>query len=221
MARYIVSASGGRSIELRRGGTLGIGRHPRNDLVLEDCSVSRFHARLEWPAVGSSPAVLDLDSTNGTRVEGVRAARATLGELSRLTLGDVPLTVMLVHPSIIAAAGATRVRLFDEWGTDSSGDLREAAGVKSLLLELERGRRTVSFHLSSAGGFEACVTFAGGRIVAASAAGLRGADALRALLSRPEGGRYRVDGEVELCDEPVEPLPPLRQVFTSLSAQAS
>lgn len=217
-ASYVVSA-GGRSILLRRGAPLRIGRDERNDLVLADPSVSRFHARLEWPARDGPPVVVDLDSTNGTMVDGVRARRATLGELARLTVGDVPVTVMLAHPSLIPASGRTLVRLFDEWRCDASGELREAGGVRALLLQLERGRRTVSFLLVD-DGFEARLTFAGGRVVAARAGGLRGADALSALLSRREGGRYHVSGEVELCGEP-EDLPTVRRVVATLAAQAS
>lgn len=49
-----------------------IGQGPQNDLVLVDDSVSRNHARLEYLIEGWR--LTDLESTNGTSVEGVRLA---------------------------------------------------------------------------------------------------------------------------------------------------
>ena len=51
---------------------VSIGQGPQNDLVLDDDSVSRNHARLEFQS--GSWLLTDLDSTNGTTVEGVRLA---------------------------------------------------------------------------------------------------------------------------------------------------
>jgi len=47
-----------------------IGRDPRNDMSIEDMSVSRIHARLERSPSGW--LLKDLSSTNGTRVNGWR-----------------------------------------------------------------------------------------------------------------------------------------------------
>lgn len=49
-----------------------IGRAPRNDLVIDDDSVSAEHARLEWDQGGWR--LTDLDSVNGTFVESVKLA---------------------------------------------------------------------------------------------------------------------------------------------------
>jgi hypothetical protein len=49
-----------------------IGRGAQNDLVLTDDSVSAAHARLEYDTGGWR--LTDLESTNGTSVEGVRLA---------------------------------------------------------------------------------------------------------------------------------------------------
>jgi hypothetical protein len=51
---------------------ISIGQGPQNDLVLSDDSVSRTHARLEYKM--GSWLLTDLESTNGTLVEGVRLA---------------------------------------------------------------------------------------------------------------------------------------------------
>lgn len=51
---------------------VSIGQGPQNDVVIDDDSVSRSHARLEFSA--GSWLLTDLESTNGTTVEGVRLA---------------------------------------------------------------------------------------------------------------------------------------------------
>jgi pSer/pThr/pTyr-binding forkhead associated (FHA) protein len=47
-----------------------IGQGPQNDVVLEDDSVSRSHARLEYG--GGGWRLTDLGSVNGTAIDGVR-----------------------------------------------------------------------------------------------------------------------------------------------------
>ena len=47
-----------------------IGQGPQNDVVLEDDSVSRAHARLEY--VDGGWRLTDLGSINGTAIDGVR-----------------------------------------------------------------------------------------------------------------------------------------------------
>jgi len=55
---------------------LTIGRRPDQDIVIEDPSVSRAHARIEIS--GGRPSVVDLGSTNGTLVNGRRAGAEPL-----------------------------------------------------------------------------------------------------------------------------------------------
>jgi pSer/pThr/pTyr-binding forkhead associated (FHA) protein len=59
-----------------------IGRGQTNDIVLQDSRASRSHARFEFDAQGGL-TVIDLGSTNGVRVNGIRAERA------RVQPGDV------------------------------------------------------------------------------------------------------------------------------------
>jgi hypothetical protein len=68
-----------------------IGRHARCDIVLDDPSVSRRHARLlfrdhKW-------IIQDLRSTNGTIVNGARVGRSELRPGDLLALGDERLRV--------------------------------------------------------------------------------------------------------------------------------
>ncbi len=64
-----------------------MGREETNDLVLEDDAVSRIHARLELTDEGHYRLV-DLDSTNGTMVEGHEVDNHVLADGDRVVLGD-------------------------------------------------------------------------------------------------------------------------------------
>jgi FHA domain len=68
-----------------------LGRHPACDVVLGDLSVSRRHARLRYQDGGWT--LHDLDSTNGTKVNGLRVGRCALRPGDRLALGDERLVV--------------------------------------------------------------------------------------------------------------------------------
>lgn len=211
--------AGDLSVSFQRGERIRIGRHPENDLVLEDSSVSRFHARVEWARRPGPPVVADLGSSNGTFVDGVRRARAPLSELSKLIVGDVRVSLLRVDPALIDTGG-TRVRLFDERWSDSRGHLREAEGVHALLFELERSRRTATFKLED-DGFRVGVTFARGHIVhAITNGGARGVAALEVLLSRGRGGSFSVTKDVETLEGNGVALPSLHAVLSSLAPQA-
>jgi pSer/pThr/pTyr-binding forkhead associated (FHA) protein len=75
---------------------LVLGRGSECDVRIEDPGVSRRHAEIR--VQGSGPdaqlMVVDLGSTNGTVVDGVRAAQAPLADGSRIVLGS---TVVDVH----------------------------------------------------------------------------------------------------------------------------
>lgn len=77
---------GSKKINLREGFTI-IGRAPASDVVIDDRSVSRTHARLE--VSGRRLDVRDLDSTNGTRVNGRRVNAAPLEVGDQVFFGSV------------------------------------------------------------------------------------------------------------------------------------
>ncbi|MCA9671027.1 MAG: sigma 54-dependent Fis family transcriptional regulator [Myxococcales bacterium] len=64
---------------------LSIGSHPQSDLALSDETVSRQHAELRLSPKGV--LVVDLDSTNGTAVGGVRVREAFVPEQGELRVG--------------------------------------------------------------------------------------------------------------------------------------
>src|SRR2546421_672894 len=72
-----------------------IGRAPRADFIVDAALVSRLHCQLS--AGATELEVVDLDSTNGTFVNGERTPRAVLRNGDRLGVGRVELTVDLVN----------------------------------------------------------------------------------------------------------------------------
>jgi hypothetical protein len=63
-----------------------IGRHPESNLVLADPNVSRNHAEIR--PQGDGFVVVDLGSTNGSRVNGVRVGTQVLEDGDELTFGN-------------------------------------------------------------------------------------------------------------------------------------
>jgi pSer/pThr/pTyr-binding forkhead associated (FHA) protein len=68
-----------------------VGRATRADFIMDAPLVSRVHCRLT--AGAAELEVLDLESTNGTFVNGERVERALLKSGDRLGVGRVELTV--------------------------------------------------------------------------------------------------------------------------------
>jgi putative peptide zinc metalloprotease protein len=85
-----------------------IGRNPDNDVVIDDASVSRYHARVVRTEQGF--VVEDLGSLNDTTVDGRSAAgaRAAVRDGSVLTVGDVELR--FIQPRTTAIGGKTELR---------------------------------------------------------------------------------------------------------------
>jgi hypothetical protein len=72
------------------GSRLTVGRDPACDIVLSDPTVSREHAALVRR--GDTWWVLDLGSTNGTRVRGVQAAEQPIAHGDEVAFGEAVLT---------------------------------------------------------------------------------------------------------------------------------
>ena len=73
-------------------GVLGIGRDPRNELVLSDEQVSRQHAQIRCEPEGF--VIYDLNSKNGTYVNGQRVSRCPLHDGDEIRVGD---TLLIFH----------------------------------------------------------------------------------------------------------------------------
>ncbi|MBI2944324.1 MAG: sigma 54-dependent Fis family transcriptional regulator [Candidatus Wallbacteria bacterium] len=82
----------GRSLELSPGGAVRVGTEESSDLALSDPSVSGKHLVVAHRASGF--VVRDLESTNGTSVDGVRVTEAFLRPGSRIRAGRTVLEVV-------------------------------------------------------------------------------------------------------------------------------
>ena len=78
-----------------------IGRAPRADFIVDAALVSRVHCRLT--AGAAELEVVDLESTNGTFVNGARVERALLKTGDRLGVGKVEFVVSKSEASKPAA----------------------------------------------------------------------------------------------------------------------
>lgn len=193
-----------RVVVLARGQRLGIGRDPRNELVVHDPTASRFHAALDWTRRGP-PVVVDLRSANGTLLDGARVdGQAALEERCALTIGRLTLHIELRHPAIIPAAEPLMVPLAGERGPELDGVLPGPAALQALLLDLGQARRTGTLWLEHEGLHALSrITLALGQVVDARGPAGRGVEALRQTLVRPGAVRYMLRREVEPCEEPL------------------
>jgi hypothetical protein len=108
----IVGADGAeKTVELREG-KLQIGRGRDNDVVLADQEkgVSRTHAELRFE--NGRYIIVDLQSQNGTWINGRRVERGEVPPGAEITIGDYRLTIQNESPAsaMSATAGATIAR---------------------------------------------------------------------------------------------------------------
>ncbi len=124
MHRLIVvgGAEGGKVFDLRPGQYV-VGRAPGVDVLLAEESVSRRHALIT--VAEDAVTVLDLDSHNGTRVNGQLVKMAPVGEGDELRFGSIHTTLERVP----APATAT------VWVEPSEGTRATAAGCGVALPE--------------------------------------------------------------------------------------
>jgi len=83
-------------------GEVSVGREPANQVCLNDLSVSRRHCVIT-PEAGKYK-LTDLDSFNGTFVNGVPVKEQLLQHGDQITVGDIPL-LFLLHEAEANAAG--------------------------------------------------------------------------------------------------------------------
>ena len=76
----------GTSYELSASETL-IGRNPTTDIALLDEGISREHAIILYDEVNDGYSVEDLQSTNGTQVNGKRVRAAALSHGDEIRIG--------------------------------------------------------------------------------------------------------------------------------------
>lgn len=87
--RLVVIAGPDVGMRFRLDGTITLGRGAGADAVLTDASVSTTHVRIEDR--GDAWAIVDLGSTNGTRVDGERVGEALLTHHAKVQIGTTTL----------------------------------------------------------------------------------------------------------------------------------
>ena len=142
-----------RFLVVRDGESLLIGRDPACGLVLEDTRVSKRHAQLSWNGHGWT--LEDLDSKNGTTVNGEPARGAELRDGDRISFGGLtgrfePLTaeaepVDLLLRFLESAMQLTRTERGFMLMMSADGKLRAevAAGLSPEAVRDERFRGSV------------------------------------------------------------------------------
>jgi pSer/pThr/pTyr-binding forkhead associated (FHA) protein len=101
LAAITALPAGSALLIVRRGPTVGArflldsdvtvaGRHPDADIFLDDVTVSRRHAEIVRD--GKVFSVRDLDSLNGTYLEGARTAGGLLQDGSEIQIGKYRMT---------------------------------------------------------------------------------------------------------------------------------
>jgi small-conductance mechanosensitive channel len=78
----------GQQLELGTGRVV-VGRGKGLDLTLADSQASKEHVAIEWESDGY--VMTDLETSNGTRVNGEKASRVVLRDLDRIFIGDTVL----------------------------------------------------------------------------------------------------------------------------------
>ena len=141
MARLVLLSEGltGRTFDLK-GAKTTIGRVPDNDFQIPEASVSSHHCELLLQ--GKDVLVKDLDSTNGTFINGERVTETLLKPGQILRLGMIEMRLESGDAVASAAASAMPKKVLDK-------TLVIPQGVK--LDDLEGNRAPLSFEK---GGFE-------------------------------------------------------------------
>lgn len=123
MAHLVLTESGehGRQFDLT-GDTTRIGRYEKNDIALNNGSVSGIHAEIVKTADGLE--LRDLNSTNGTRLNGNCVQAALLHRNDIIRLGDV---TFMVEGDDVPPAPAN-----DEGNTDISPIPRTTVAIRPL-----------------------------------------------------------------------------------------
>ncbi len=97
----LLSTVGEQTVELTDARTLVVGRAVTSDLPIYDPTVSRRHAELSLTATGVR--VHDLESSNGTFVNGTRIGDAVVADGDVVTFGKVAFNVVELAPPKPAA----------------------------------------------------------------------------------------------------------------------
>ena len=92
---YLYQEDNGRNVRVEEGKDITIGRAFDNTILIDDASVSRHHAAIRWKK--GLLYVTDLNSTNGTTVNGEKVQEGFFYELNytdQVKIGNVAFKVL-------------------------------------------------------------------------------------------------------------------------------
>jgi pSer/pThr/pTyr-binding forkhead associated (FHA) protein len=126
---------GGRSYSIGGGKALVVGRGQKCQITIDDDTVSGSHARLQMGAQGDRVTITDLNSSNGTYVNGARitSAQAEIGDVVRFGTAEYKLVagnsaVVGAAPRPVAAGRGWMLSGFDPAGRALQFELRLTGG---------------------------------------------------------------------------------------------
>jgi hypothetical protein len=133
----VYTRNGSRYVPLVEDQPLVIGRDAPADITVADTSLSRQHARFE--VVKGAVWIEDLESTNGTRVNGVAVKREQVRPADDVALGMVTVSI---HAQVTTAARTPGLHSHDRFREQLSVQGREHqhGRVPAPMVELEEVR---------------------------------------------------------------------------------
>ena len=132
---------------------VSIGRESSNDIELKDLSVSRRHCLLRFN--GSSFVLSSLESTNGTRVNGVPIQERALRDGDDIMVGDTvlhfvmsegELSPLTLDSSVLSLEATTRLPL-EQTAAEEPPATREVNGLLQLSKQLSAAESVEDAHL--------------------------------------------------------------------------
>ena len=117
-----------------KGGRFTSGRKEKNDLVLQESTVSGFH--LEIAVEGEALILRDLGSTNGTLLDGRRIDEVPLAHGDTFSVGSIRIRLVDSEGGPLAESGATRlggrIPINTSGGLESRGHPVGASGLAQI-----------------------------------------------------------------------------------------
>jgi len=132
MSSQIHVATPGSTEVLRFSDTVRIGRAETNGIVMSDDLVSGEH--LELRRTGEVWEIVDLDSTNGTFIDGERVTRAPVGAATAVRLGLGGPELRLTIPGLPARGGTRKVLAQDIVDRYLADDAPQAMSARTGLI---------------------------------------------------------------------------------------
>jgi adenylate cyclase len=140
MRLKLTSTDGAQSFEAREGPSLVVGRAPNSDIPIFDPTISRRHAELR--CANGAFAIRDLESSNGTYVNGERVTERAIAPGDVLTFGKVSFRVTEAPDTPPPIPRTSLAHATPDTGPRPSGTIRRqlpALGTRGMLSSRLRG----------------------------------------------------------------------------------